>query len=101
MKSTENYEKIAVPWPVEKIVVGLVTNPRNSAGWIEDKLLRNNLTALLHKYPKFGGVMGWEYFNSITSEHPEEGEPWRWAQFMSNILHSSRTIEPLKVNKQD
>ncbi|MCJ1382261.1 hypothetical protein MMC17_005374 [Xylographa soralifera] len=95
MKSTVDYEKIAIRWPVEKIVVGLVTNPRNCAGWIEDKLLRHTLTALLETYPKFGGVMGWEYFNSITSEHPEEGEPWRWAQFMSEILHPTRTVELL------
>ena len=32
--------------------------------------------------------MGWEYFKSMTSEHPDEGEPWCWAQLMSEILHS-------------
>ncbi|MCJ1390888.1 hypothetical protein MMC18_003749 [Xylographa bjoerkii] len=98
MKTTADYDKIAVHWPVEKIVVGLVTNSRNCAGWIADKPLRGILTALLEKYPKFGGVMGWEYFNSITSEHPAEGEPWRWARFMSEILHSPRTIDYVTVD---
>ncbi|MCJ1471408.1 hypothetical protein MMC13_000047 [Lambiella insularis] len=93
MKSVVDYEKIAVRWPAEKIVVGFVTNPQNCAGWVEDGVLRRTLTVLMEKYPKFGGVMGWEYFNSITSAHPNEGEPWRWAKLMSEILHSPRKIE--------
>ncbi|MCJ1280718.1 hypothetical protein MMC26_000035 [Xylographa opegraphella] len=100
MRSTLDYEKIAIRWPVEKIVVGLVTNPRNCSGWVEDKLLRSTLTALLEKYPKLGGVMGWEYFNSITSEHPQEGEPWRWACFISEIFHSSRFSKSITVEKE-
>ena len=48
MKSTADYEKIAMRWPAEKIVVGLVTNPRNCAGWVEDKVLRKTLTALMN-----------------------------------------------------
>lgn len=92
MKSTADYEKMAVRWPPEKIVVGLVTNPRNCAGWVEDGVLRDTLMALMEKYPSFGGVMGWEYFNSITSEHPVEGEPWCWAKLMSRILHSPRRL---------
>jgi chitinase len=74
-------------WPPEKIVIGLVTNPRNGDGWVCDKELRDNLTHLLEKYPRLGGVMGWEYFNSVTSSHPEEGKPWVWAQLMRDILH--------------
>ncbi|MCJ1405593.1 hypothetical protein MMC11_008821 [Xylographa trunciseda] len=100
MKSTVDYDKIAVRWPVEKLVVGFVTNPQNCAGWVEDRVLRETLTALLEKCPKFGGVMGWEYFNSITSEHPEQGEPCRWAQLMSEILYEARTNEYITVDEE-
>ena len=51
MRNTADYEKIAVRWPAEKIVVGLVTNPRNCAGRVEDKPLRKTLTALLKNIP--------------------------------------------------
>ncbi|SLM39206.1 chitinase [Lasallia pustulata] len=89
MESTKDYDRIvARGWPAEKIVVGLVTNPVNCAGWVADRPLRETLTALKKKYPGFGGVMGWEYFNSMTEEDGE-GKPWCWAQFMSRILRSS------------
>jgi len=60
MRSTEDFEKIARRgcWPYGKIVVGLVTNPGNCAGWVEDEPLKQTLLAL-KKNPVFGGVMGW------------------------------------------
>lgn len=86
MKTTSDYEKIiARGWPPNKVVVGLVTNPVNCAGWVPDEPLRNTLTALKEKYPDLGGVMGWEYFNSMTEEDGE-GKPWCWAMWMSKIL---------------
>ncbi|MCJ1411551.1 hypothetical protein MMC19_005641 [Ptychographa xylographoides] len=89
METTTDYDKlIARGWPPSKIVVGLVTNPANCAGWVADKPLRETLTALRKKYTDFGGVMGWEYFNSMTDEDGE-GKPWCWAKFMSKILHTS------------
>lgn len=60
MRSPEDFEKIACRdcWPDRKIVVGLVTNPANCAGWVEDEPLKKTLMAL-RKNPVFGGVMGW------------------------------------------
>ena len=88
MASTEDYERIIMRgWPASKVVVGLVTNPRNCAGWIADEPLRKTLTALKKKYPDIGGVMGWEYFNSMTEESGE-GKPWCWAKWMSKVLRS-------------
>ena len=90
MKTTKDYERIiARGWPASKVVVGLVTNPENGTGWVPDKLLRGTLTALRMKYPDFGGVMGWEYFNSMTEEDGH-GNPWCWAQFMGKTLRDSR-----------
>jgi hypothetical protein len=89
MRSPDDYEKIiARGWPPNKIVAGLVTNPANCTGWVGDMELRATLTALLSKYPTFGGVMGWEYFNAMT-EAEGEGKPWCWANFMGRILHYS------------
>ncbi|MCJ1226952.1 hypothetical protein MMC12_003607 [Toensbergia leucococca] len=89
METTADYEKIiARGWPAKKIVIGLVTNPANCAGWVPDDALRETLTALKKSYPDLGGVMGWEYFNSMT-EADGEGTPWCWAKFMSKLLWSS------------
>lgn len=89
MSSTAGFEEIvAHGWPPEKVVIGLVTNPKNCGGWICDKELKAALVAIRKKYPTLGGVMGWEYYNSITEAHPNEGEPWVWAQFINSILHA-------------
>jgi chitinase len=89
MASTEGFEEImGHGWPPERIVIGLVTNPGNGPGWVADEPLRKALTALKKKYPKLGGVMGWEYFNSITESQPQEGEPWVWAKFIKATLHA-------------
>ena len=67
MENPDGYDEIMKKgWPAEKVVVGLVTNPANCKGWVGDKALRKTLSFLVKKYPGFGGVMGWEYFNSMT-----------------------------------
>jgi len=87
MTTTADYESIVDRgWLLHKIVVGLVTNPENGRGWVSDGPLGDTLE-MLKAYPGFGGVMGWEYFNSVT-ERGGQGKPWCWAQFMTNILHA-------------
>ena len=51
-------------WKREKVVVGVLTNPGNGHGFIQIEQLQMTLAALTQFYPGFGGVMGWEYFNS-------------------------------------
>ncbi|CAM1505837.1 Fc.00g114740.m01.CDS01 [Cosmosporella sp. VM-42] len=88
MSKPHGYDEIiARGWPQEKIVVGLVTNPRNGAGWVKDDELRACLKELLSRYPRIGGVMGWEYVSSITEACPEEGTPWVWAEMINEILN--------------
>ncbi|KAI9799009.1 MAG: hypothetical protein M1825_004905 [Sarcosagium campestre] len=88
METTKDYDRIIERgWPANKIVAGLVTNPANGKGYVGGHTLWKTLEALVKKYPHFGGVMGWEYFNSITSQDPNV-KPWCWAQTMSRILHS-------------
>jgi hypothetical protein len=86
MARVDDYEAVVGRgWSPDKIVVGLVTNPGNGAGWIPDESLKRTLKVLIKKYPGFGGVMGWEYFNSITSASPAMGQPWVWAKLMKSI----------------
>ncbi|AEO62699.1 a7546100-e757-412f-aab1-e7167a3e0a01 [Thermothielavioides terrestris] len=79
---------LAKGWKPEKIVVGLVTNPKNGSGWVPWNLLGNVLPLLAGRHPRFGGVMGWEYFNSLPGG---EQRPWEWAQAMTALLRGRRT----------
>ena len=89
---------LAKGWPAEKIVVGLVTNPRNGAGWVPWNVLGNVLPLLVGRHPRFGGVMGWEYFNSLPGE---EEKPWEWAQAMSALLRGRRTVPGVEGVEKD
>ena len=66
-------------WAPEKIVVGVLTNPGNGHGFIPFEDLKRTLAALTQFVPKFGGVMGWEYFNSVPGDLER---PWEWAEGM-------------------
>ncbi|EWC44261.1 hypothetical protein DRE_01087 [Drechslerella stenobrocha 248] len=85
--TADDYEKVLTcGWDPKKVVIGVVTNPANGAGWVPDDVLCDVLSDMMHKYHgTFGGIMGWEYFNSITSTELGEG-PWGWGRLMALIL---------------
>ncbi|KAF2802507.1 glycoside hydrolase [Mytilinidion resinicola] len=71
--SSQWYDAIvAAGWHPRKVVVGVVTNPGNGAGYVELRKLREVLGLLRARYKDrgegFGGVMGWEYFNAGGGE---------------------------------
>lgn len=72
-------------WPPEKVVVGLVTNPANGAGFVPWDTLTAVLKVLRARYERFGGVMGWEYFNGLPGGLER---PWEWAREMTTILRT-------------
>lgn len=71
--STDWYDAIiGAGWAPRKIVLGVVTNPANGAGHVGVATLAATCGVLRAKYEGvgggFGGVMGWEYFNSGAGE---------------------------------
>ncbi|KAF2123550.1 glycoside hydrolase family 18 protein, partial [Dothidotthia symphoricarpi CBS 119687] len=71
--TTQWYDAIiAAGWAPEKVVLGVVTNPANGAGHTPVARLRDVCTQLRARYQTtgrgFGGIMGWEYFNSGDSD---------------------------------
>lgn len=83
-------------WPPEKVVVGLVTNPANGAGFVNFEMLEIVLRVLKSRYESFGGVMGWEYFNGLPGENER---PWEWARKMTTILRGQ--AEDTKAPRHD
>ncbi|KAM7198100.1 chitinase 2 [Naviculisporaceae sp. PSN 640] len=70
-------------WKREKVVVGLVTNPENGSGWVPWEVLGNVLPVMVGRDERFGGVMGWEYFNSLPGGRER---PWEWAGVMTGLV---------------
>ncbi|KKF94477.1 Chitinase 2 [Ceratocystis platani] len=70
-------------WRPDRIVAGTVTSPNNGAGFVEMEDLAASVIQLSEVYPTFGGVMGWEYFNSRPGGLEA---PWEWAQWMTSLL---------------
>lgn len=53
-------------WRPERVVVGLLTNPRHGgSGYVEWEGVARVLGGLVERYPAFGGVMGWEYWGAV------------------------------------
>jgi hypothetical protein len=65
-------------------VAGTLTDPSNGgSGYVDIAALKNTVGALRAKHPAFGGVMGWEYFNSQPGG---SAAPWQWAAEVSSAL---------------
>ncbi|KAG9229840.1 glycoside hydrolase family 18 protein [Amylocarpus encephaloides] len=87
LSKTAGYDfMVARGYPQHKIVIGMVTNPSNGSGWVPFETFQEVLITLKSRYPGFGGVMGWEYFNSLPGDRDR---PWEWATFMTKHLRAA------------
>jgi hypothetical protein len=89
VSTTQGYEAIvARGYPPNKVVVGMVTNPGNGSGWVDLGVVTEVLISLRTRFgPAFGGVMGWEYFNSLPGDL---NRPWEWAAAMKAALEGRK-----------
>ncbi|MFC0626917.1 discoidin domain-containing protein [Kribbella deserti] len=90
MANTTGYDNIINRglFTPNKVVAGVVTNSANCGGYVPLATLKNTLGALVAKYPNFGGVDGWEYFNSDPGG---TAAPWRWAAEMTSAMSGGST----------
>lgn len=77
-------------FPAEKVVMGLLTSEENGSGFVALDTVAGVLEELTAEYPKFGGIAGWEYFNSKPGG---EAAPSDWAIFMAENLASTNTTD--------
>ncbi|TWP51232.1 chitinase [Lentzea tibetensis] len=81
--STAGYDRIISRGviPASKVVMATLTNPSNGgSGYVNIATLKTTVRSLIGKYPTFGGVAGWEYFNSLPGG---TSAPWQWASQVS------------------
>ena len=99
-QTTEWYDYIVhdsrrTAFPPSKIVLGVpsheqcVPAPAASYGYVPLQRLQQVVTTLKGRYPDFGGVMGWEYFDAVGSEVPNSPY-WSWAEAMTQVLRPPR-----------
>ncbi|KAJ7169062.1 endo-beta-N-acetylglucosaminidase [Mycena crocata] len=66
-----------------RLVASVLTSPDNGGGYISPDQVVSSVKDLSAKYGfNFGGVNGWEYFNS----NPNRTEPWQWAEMMAAAM---------------
>ncbi|KAM3445133.1 hypothetical protein NHJ13734_000657 [Beauveria thailandica] len=83
-------------WPPDRLVVGLVTNPDNGTGFVAWDSLQQTLSILRRRPHHFGGIMGWEYFNSLPGDRDR---PWEWARTMTAMIraHCLKPVPPVDM----
>jgi len=70
-----------------RLVASTLTNPKDGSGYVPPDEVVNSIRSLCKMFgSQFGGVAGWEYFNSL----PAPGKPWLWAQ---NMTETMRDVE--------
>ncbi|KAI6092410.1 glycoside hydrolase family 18 protein [Hypoxylon rubiginosum] len=85
--SASDYESILDDgFPANKVVMGMVTDPTNGQGYVALDSEAPVLQELTSENPTFGGVAGWEYFNSQPGG---SASPWEWASWMADHVRSA------------
>ena len=94
LESPAHYDAvISHGWKPEKVVAGMLTNPRSGgSGYVMLPDLARVLGYLIEKHPNFGGVMGWEYWESL----PSPRDPWEWS-FIMSLLIQMKQVRDLAV----
>lgn len=93
--STSDYEDIVDSgFPPEKVVMGLLTNSANGYGFVELNTTGSVIRELAAKYDDFGGVAGWEYFNSLPGNITDPAE---WADWAADQMDVDFVLDTLSV----
>ncbi|KAK8117976.1 uncharacterized protein PG998_006257 [Apiospora kogelbergensis] len=93
-QSTTDYDAIiASGFPARKVTMGLLTSPENGSGFVQLDAFASTLRTLVARYPDFGGVAAWEFYNS---EPGGTAAPWEWAEWMAEHMRGAAVLAPTK-----
>ena len=70
-------------YPADKIVGGMIGNPTNCNGYVPIPTVAKTVKELVHKYPDFGGVADWEYYNTLPGG---PANPVEWGAIMAKAM---------------
>ena len=101
--STLFYQAIAAcGWDPARVCLGVLTNPTNGPrGHVPPQRLAPVVAELRGKYgDRFGGVMGWEFFNAGT-ERGAARENWEWVREMGETLGLADAVPAAATAEQE
>ncbi|KAK7753461.1 hypothetical protein SLS62_004536 [Diatrype stigma] len=97
--SAADYEDILDDgFPADKVVMGQLTSPDNGNGYVSLDAVQPVLRELAAKNPTFGGVAGWEYFNSLPGG---AANPQQWAAWMRDAIASGTQVVAREISKTE
>ncbi|KAJ6589877.1 endo-beta-N-acetylglucosaminidase [Mycena vulgaris] len=68
-----------------RLVASVLTSPENGSGYVSPEEVVSSVKDLSARYGfNFGGINGWEYFNS----NPNRTAPWVWAETMAAAMNN-------------
>jgi hypothetical protein len=70
-------------YPADKVVGGMIGNPANCRGFVPINTVAKTVEELVARYPTFGGVADWEYFNTLTGGL---NNPVKWGAIMAKAV---------------
>ncbi|PQE30220.1 chitinase 3 protein [Rutstroemia sp. NJR-2017a WRK4] len=89
--STDSYDKIIqAGWDPSRVVMGVSANKDDANGWVPIKTLQKVIKDLMKKYPSFGGVVGWEYFDA--GEDDGLKQPYLWMEDLRDAIKLTTKI---------
>lgn len=84
LSSTADYDRvIAYGYPPDKVIGGMIANPADGYGFVPISTVQQTVMALVAKYPTFGGVFAWEYFNADPGG---PSKPAKWSVVMGKAM---------------
>ena len=84
LATTTDYDAIIKNgYPPQKIVGGMIGNPANCSGYVPIPTVAKTVKQLVAKYPHFGGVADWEYFNTLPGGL---ANPVKWGAIMAKAM---------------
>lgn len=102
-ESTSTYDEIVdAGWDPARVVMGVLDSGSDGSGFVALKTIQSTIASLLAKYPTFGGVDGWEYFDAGSSDG--DGKPWEWVKSIGGSLFGTaagnNTLSKKRIAKE-
>ena len=95
-QDTSTYDSIvSAGWDPARVVMGILDSPNDGSGYVDTATVQSTISSLKSKYPTFGGVDGWEYFDAGVGDN--DAEPYQWVQAIGSSVFGTTSKRSVKT----
>jgi hypothetical protein len=95
-QDTSTYDSIiSAGWDPARIVMGILDSPNDGSGYVSTSTVQSTVSSLKSKYPTFGGVDGWEYFDAGVGDG--DAQPYQWVQAIGSSVFGTASKRSTKT----